>query len=159
MASIFPSSPRLLVEARLSPAGATFSLLPCLLFLITKLLPLLSVLWLLLRFATCSLLLVGLLGAPGIPSFKMSPSLKMSTSGPCVSLSLTSSAFGSVSSLVAGFLLQQHFAIFLHSLNSSKQGRMRKKTKLKKNSLVLFRGLVTSFLLKKCQKRKPLEIK
>ena len=146
LASIPPSSVRLPVETLLFPVAAMVSLLPCLLFLITKLLPLLSVLWLLLIPAIFSLLLARLLGVPGLPSFKMSPSLKMSTTGPCLASSLLSSGFVSVSSLVTGFFLQQHFVILLQSLNNSKKGRIRKKTKLKKNSLVLFRGLVTSFL-------------
>ena len=123
------------------------SLLPCLLFLITKLLPLLSVLWPRLIPVMFSLLLTPLpAGERRLASFKMSPSFKMSTSGPCFSSSLASSVFRFVSSSVVVFFLRQHFAIFLQSLNSGNTGRIMKKTKLKRNSLVLFLGLVTSFL-------------
>ena len=80
------------------------------------------------------------------PSFKMLPSLKISTSGPFMSPSSSP-----LSRVFVFFLLAWSFLnllIFLQSFNSSKKGRMRKKTKLNRNSLVLFRGLVTSLLWK-----------
>ena len=146
LSSVLAQLIRLLVEARLFSVMIPSSSLPCLLFFMTKLPLLLSLLWLLLTPVTFCSLLTWLLGRGGLPSFRISLSLKISTSGPCISSSSLSSSLASVSSFDAGFFLQQHLTIALQSLNDSNKGRKRKKTKLKRNSLALFRGLVTSLL-------------
>ena len=148
LSSVLAQLIRLLVEARLFSVMIPSSSLPCLLFFMTKLPLLLSLLWLLLTPVTFCSLLTWLLGPGGLPSFRISLSLKISTSGPCIS----SSSLSSVSSFDAAFFLQQHLTIALQSLNDSNKGRKRKKTKLKRNSLALFRGLVTSLLRRKRRK-------